>query len=152
MDNCGCHELDVTLPGIQLVYLPAKCTAKHQTLDLGVIATLRIRYRISLLSATLDVLVGRRLSNHDIQSNKGHEKWGSMKDSCSMSAMVRSCLTTHGHLFLKLQISSAGSKLSAWTQCTSCIWIIRWHLPPRIQQWILIWYWTTQFQIWRIRK
>ena len=58
------------------MYLPPKCTAKHQPLDLGLIATSKIRYRSSLLSATLDVLQGRRLSNHGIQSTTGRGKWG----------------------------------------------------------------------------
>ena len=67
MDNCGGNELDVTLPGVQIVYLPPKSTAKHQRLDLGIIAKSKIRYRSSLLQ-------GRRLSNYGLQSTTGHGK------------------------------------------------------------------------------
>ena len=58
MDNCGGYELDVTLPGVQIVCLSPMFTAEHQPLDLGLIAISKIRYRSSLLSATLDVLQG----------------------------------------------------------------------------------------------
>ena len=47
MDNCGGHELDVTLPNVRIVYLSPICTAKHQPLDPGVFVTSKIRYRCS---------------------------------------------------------------------------------------------------------
>ena len=74
IDNCGGHELEVTLPSVQILHLPPKWIAKNQSLDLGIIVTSKIRYLSSLLSATLDVLLGRRLSKHGLQSTTGHGK------------------------------------------------------------------------------
>ena len=59
-----------------MVCLPSKSTAKHQPLDPGIIAPSKKRYRSSLSSATLDVLKGRQLSNHGLQSTTGHGEWG----------------------------------------------------------------------------
>ena len=64
------------LLGVVIVFPPPKPTAKHQPVDLGIIATSKIKYRSSLFSATLDVLQGSRLPNHGLQSAKGHGKWG----------------------------------------------------------------------------
>ena len=37
-DNCGGHEMDVSLPGVRFEFLPQRSTAKYQPLDLGLIA------------------------------------------------------------------------------------------------------------------
>ena len=131
---CGRYEFEVTLPGVQIVYIPPKSNAKNHPLDLGIIATSKIRNRSSLLSATFNVLQGRWLSNYCLQSTTGHGKWRLEEGQLLRVADEWSCLTNHGHLFLKLQWSSAGSRVNTWVQCTSCTWILCWPLLPSIQQ------------------
>ena len=134
MDSSGWHEFDITLPGVEIVNLPPKCTAKHQQLDLCIVVTSEIRYPSSLLSVTLDVVQARRLYNHGLQSATRHGSGDSRVKSCPMSAMRWSCLTNHGHPFLKLQRSIAVPKVNSSIQCTSCTWTLYWNLLPRIQQ------------------
>ena len=79
MDNWGGHETQATLPGVKIVYLPPRSTAKHHPLDLGIIANARMRYRSAVPAATIDVLESRSSSNHGLKMNYGHGKWGLME-------------------------------------------------------------------------
>ena len=79
MENWGGHETQVTLPGVRIVYLPPLSTAKHQPLDLGIMANAKIRYRSALLAATIDILQGHSSSNHGLKMNSRHGKWGLME-------------------------------------------------------------------------
>ena len=45
MDNCSGHKCDIELPGLRVELLPHKTTHKYQTLDLGLIAQSKLRYR-----------------------------------------------------------------------------------------------------------
>ena len=74
MDNCGGHEDSFSLPGVEIVLLPPRSTAKHQPLDLGLIANAKIRYRALLLSATIDVINRRQMTNQVWQKDAGHGK------------------------------------------------------------------------------
>ena len=38
MDNCGGKESQIHVPGVNIVPLPPRCTAKYQSLDFGLIA------------------------------------------------------------------------------------------------------------------
>ena len=49
MDNCGGHESEINYPGLRIEFLPPWSTSKYQTLDLGLIAQSKIRYRSILL-------------------------------------------------------------------------------------------------------
>ena len=76
MDNCGGHELDVTLDGVRIEFLPPRSTTEHQPLDLGLIASAKIRYRSNLLNCTLEVLQLRRTTYQSLKNDSGHGKWG----------------------------------------------------------------------------
>ncbi len=76
MDNCGGHESALSIPGVEIVTLPPRSTAKHQPLDLGLIANAKIRYRSVLLSETINVLQQRRISNSTFPLTSGNGKWG----------------------------------------------------------------------------
>ena len=76
MDNCGGHELTIQLDRVRIEFLPPRSTAKHQPLDLGLIASAKIRYRSKLLSAILDVLELRRNTNHSFKPKSANGKWG----------------------------------------------------------------------------
>ena len=67
MDNCGGHECSITLDGVRIEFLPPRSTTKHQPLDLGLIASAKIRYRKRLLSAVLDVMDLQRNTNHSFK-------------------------------------------------------------------------------------
>ena len=44
MGNCGGNELNLTIPGVEIIYLPPRSTSKHQPLELGLIVNAKIRY------------------------------------------------------------------------------------------------------------
>ena len=73
MDNCGGHELTISLEGVRIEFLPPRSTTKHQPLDLGLIGCAKIRYRSKLLSATLDILELRRNGGYSFLTN--NIKW-----------------------------------------------------------------------------
>ena len=56
MGNCDKDGFNVTLMGVEILYLPPRSTTKHQLLDFGHIANAKIRYRSMLLSAASEVL------------------------------------------------------------------------------------------------
>ena len=56
MDNCGGHELSITLNGVAIEFLPPRSTTKHQSLDLGLISSAKILNRTRLLREVLDVM------------------------------------------------------------------------------------------------
>ena len=72
MDNCGGYEVKVTFERLKIVFLPARSTAKHQALDLGVIANAKIRYRSALLSAVLNVTEKRRTTQEQFPNDSGN--------------------------------------------------------------------------------
>ena len=49
MDNCGGHECNIELPELRVELLAPKTTHKYQTLDLGLIAQSKVRYKSMLL-------------------------------------------------------------------------------------------------------
>ena len=51
MDNCGSHGNDLTdsLKQVRIFALPPNCTSLHQPMDMGVIASWKVRYRHTLL-------------------------------------------------------------------------------------------------------
>ena len=57
MDDCSGHESDISLLGLRIELLPPRTTAKYQTLDLGLIAHSKMRYRSLLLRITIDVML-----------------------------------------------------------------------------------------------
>ena len=73
MDNCGRHGLTVAYDRLKVVFLPKKSTAKHQTLNLRIIAHAKIRNRSTLLRSVLSVMEKRRLANEHFPtgSSKG---------------------------------------------------------------------------------
>ena len=76
MDNCSGHKVKVTLERLKIVSLPARSTAKHQPLDLGVIANAKIRYRSALLSAVWNVIEKRRTTQEQILNDSGNGRYG----------------------------------------------------------------------------
>ena len=51
-------------------------TAKHQTLDLGVIANAKIRYRFALLSAVWNVIEKIRTTQEQFPNDSGNGRYG----------------------------------------------------------------------------
>ena len=51
MDNCGSHGDDLisSLKLVRIFALPPKCISLHQPMDMGVIASWKVRYRHTLL-------------------------------------------------------------------------------------------------------
>ena len=76
MDNCGGYELSISIERVRIEFLPPTSTAKHQPLDLGLIASAKIRYRTNLLSSILNVMDLQRNTNHSFKENNGNGKWG----------------------------------------------------------------------------
>ena len=76
MGNCGGRELDVTLDGVCIEFLPPRSTMKHQPPDLGLIVSAKIRYHFNLLNCTLDVLQMRRATNQTLRTSSRNGKWG----------------------------------------------------------------------------
>ena len=72
MDNCSGHEVDITLKRLRIVFLPARSTAKHQPLDLGVIANAKIRYRSALLSAIFNMIEKCRTTHEQFLNYSGN--------------------------------------------------------------------------------
>ena len=66
MDNCGGHELDISLPGLRIESLPLRITAKYQPLDLGLFAHSKIRYRSLLLRFTIDVMLRKNANETEV--------------------------------------------------------------------------------------
>ena len=82
IDNCGGHEDSFSLPGVEIVLSPPRSTAKHQTLDFGLIVNTNMRHRVLLLSATIDVINRRRVTNQVWQKDTRHGKWGYKVGNC----------------------------------------------------------------------
>ena len=76
MDNCGGHELSITPDGVRIEFLPPRSTTKHQALDIGLIASAKIRYRTRLLIAVFDVMGFQRNTNHCFKETSCNGKWG----------------------------------------------------------------------------
>ena len=76
MDNYGVHEFTETLDRVRTEFLPPRCTMKNQSVDLGLIAVAKIRYRWKLLSAVLDVMEMKRSANHSFKERSKNRKWG----------------------------------------------------------------------------
>ena len=74
MDNCGAHETIMNLDRVRIKFLPPRSTMKHQPLDLGSIATAKIRYRSKLLSAILDVMELKRNTNYTFKEKSVNGK------------------------------------------------------------------------------
>ena len=58
MDNCPRHppDLDAKYPFVQVLFLPPNCTSVFQPLDLGIIESLKRRYRHNLMSRLAEVV------------------------------------------------------------------------------------------------
>ena len=76
MDKISGYGLDVTIDGVPFEFLPPWSTTNHQTFDLGLIASAKIRYRSNLLNWNLEILQLRRTTNQSVQKNSGHGTWG----------------------------------------------------------------------------
>ncbi len=61
---------------LKIELLPTRSSAKHQPLDLRIIAHAHICYQSELLSAVLDVIEKRRTTNEQFTSNSGNRKYG----------------------------------------------------------------------------
>ena len=57
MDNCDEHESEIALPGLRIESFPLRTTVKYQSLDLGLIAHSKMRYRSLLRSIKIDVML-----------------------------------------------------------------------------------------------
>ena len=57
LDNCTAHKIDVShiSDRIIIVFLPKNVTNKHQPADMGMIASLKVGYRVIMLGKLLDV-------------------------------------------------------------------------------------------------
>ena len=76
MGKYGGHELNITLPWVEIICFPPRSTSKYKPLGLGLIANTKIQYRSILLSATIGVLQRSSEANKNLRLNSGHGKWG----------------------------------------------------------------------------
>ncbi len=58
LDNCSSHpiDLDETTPFVKCIFLPPNCTAIFQPLDMGIIESVKRRYRHILMSRLAEVI------------------------------------------------------------------------------------------------
>ena len=70
-------KIDFNTRSCTFMLLPTRCTMDHQTLDLGLIAETKIRYRSKLLGSVLDVMEMKRNTNHA-------SKEGNMNGKCGL--------------------------------------------------------------------
>ena len=76
MDNCGGHGVTIAHDRLKVVFLPKKSTAKHQSLDLGIIAHVKIRYRSTLLRSVLSVMEKHWLANEQFPNGSRNGNYG----------------------------------------------------------------------------
>ena len=73
MDNCGGQEMSINFEKLKIVLLLSRRSAKHQPLELVIMAIAKIRYRSALLSLVL-VFFGRHCAtNKEFPPNAGNE-------------------------------------------------------------------------------
>ena len=72
-DNCGGHEREVNQLGLRIELLPPRSASKYQTIDLGLVAHAKIRYRAILLGQIVDNTITWHSGEHNFPptSNSG---------------------------------------------------------------------------------
>ena len=88
MDNCGGHDTTMDLAHVPIEFLPPKSTMKHQTLDMGLIATAKKRDKSKLLSAILDIIELKRNINYIFKEKSENGKWR-LQDGFRFSGALR---------------------------------------------------------------
>jgi len=53
VDNCAAHPKDLSLTNVRLEFFPPNCTSRLQPLDLGIIATVKKRFRKRLIQKVI---------------------------------------------------------------------------------------------------
>ena len=76
MDNCGGRAATIAYHRLKVVFLPKKSTAKHQTLDLEIIAHAKIRYGSTLLKFVISVMEKRWLTNEKFHNGSSNGNYG----------------------------------------------------------------------------
>ena len=76
MDNCGGYGVAIAYDRLKVVFLPKKSTAKHQPLDLGIIAYAKIRYISTLLRSVLSDMEKHQLTNEHFPSRSSKGCYG----------------------------------------------------------------------------
>ncbi|GFT74795.1 tigger transposable element-derived protein 1 [Nephila pilipes] len=56
LDNAGCHNIELDHPNVKIVFLPPNCTSLIQSLDQGVIQTLKMYYSRQFFQTIFDRL------------------------------------------------------------------------------------------------
>ena len=75
LDNCGNHELSVSLPGVRFEFLAPRSTEKYQPLYLGLIAYRNIKYRSILLRCVILMIEARSAGRTNFTEDSGRGKW-----------------------------------------------------------------------------
>ena len=68
--------MTMNLNRVSIEFVPPGSTMKHQPLDLGLIATPKMRYRSKLLSAMLETMVLKHNTNYTFKEKTVNGKWG----------------------------------------------------------------------------
>ena len=106
LDNCGGHELDVSLPVVRFEFLPPHSIAKYQPLDLGLITNCKIRYRSILLRFVILMIEAQAAGRTNFTENSGSGKWDTLR-----TIATRSGCNGNVYRVLECIISEFNSKL-----------------------------------------
>ena len=72
MDNCGGQSVNENIHGVRIITLPPRTTAHYQTLDLGLIANSKVRYRSLLLQSVITMMEAWFRNEIEFRSDSQH--------------------------------------------------------------------------------
>ena len=96
---------------------------KHETLDIGVIASAKMRYCSSLLNYAFDILQMRRTTNRTLMNSSGNGKWGLQNrqlhhdgDAIQIFNNAWSCIPCKSAIKCWIKSECIGSVQTGWLQ------------------------------------